>query len=276
MKRILFIQFIAAFVLLSGCMSLSSKEQKTNHSLNHEQRNEGEQKEQVQDGQSPETEQAIDPDLLLESRYWNVIEVQNGIKVIMNPENILALVNREHNLPANYKPNDLVVPKVPFTFTEPNIDKRFMRAEAARALESMFAAADRAGVKLVAASGFRSYERQRSLFDQEVKKAGRDKAIHAVAMPGQSEHQTGLAMDITSPSVKNEITTEFGETIEGKWVAQHAHEFGFIIRYPKGKEQITGYQYEPWHIRYVGKKAARVMFEKGLTLEEYFQVVKKL
>jgi zinc D-Ala-D-Ala carboxypeptidase len=274
MKRLFFLLFIVCSVLLSGCMLLYSHEQKTNDSAHVNSETEKEQKATQTSKTDPES--TIDPDLLLESQYWNVIEVQNGINVIMNPENILSLVNKENNLPANYKPKDLVIPNVPFTFTEQNVDKRFMRAEAAKALEKMFSAAKQARVNLVAASGFRSYERQQSLFTQEVEKAGKEKAIHAVAMPGQSEHQTGLAMDITSPSVKNEITIAFGETREGKWVAEHAHEFGFIIRYPKGKEQITGYQYEPWHIRYVGKKAAKVIFEHGLTLEEYFQVVKKI
>jgi zinc D-Ala-D-Ala carboxypeptidase len=274
MKRLCFLLFIVCFILLSGCMSPSSQEQETNDSTAVNQQTEKESKA----SETPQTEPGpkVDPDLLLESQYWNVIEVKNGVKVIMNPENILALVNKENHLPADYKPDDLVIPNVPFTFAEQNIDKRFMRAEAAQALEQMFSAAKEAGVNLVAASGYRSYERQQSLFVQEVAKSGKEKAIHAVAQPGQSEHQTGLAMDITSPSVNYEITTAFGETREGKWVAEHAHKFGFIIRYPKGKEQITGYQYEPWHLRYVGKKAAKVMFERGLTLEEYFQVVKKI
>ncbi|WP_044748303.1 D-Ala-D-Ala carboxypeptidase VanY [Bacillus alveayuensis] len=274
MKRLCFLLFIVCFILLSGCMSPSSQEQEINDSTSVNQQTEKEPK--APETPQTEPERKADPDLLLESQYWNVIEVKNGVKVIMNPENILALVNKENNLPADYKPDDLVIPNVPFTFAEQNIDKRFMRAEAAQALEQMFSAAKEAGVNLVAASGYRSYERQQSLFVQEVAKSGKEKAIHAVAQPGQSEHQTGLAMDITSPRVNYEITTAFGETREGKWVAEHAHKFGFIIRYPKGKEQITGYQYEPWHLRYVGKKAAKVMFERGLTLEEYFQVVKKI
>jgi len=230
------------------------------------------------DGDVAENDQEpkVDKDLLLEAKYWNEIEVQNGIKVIMNPANILALVNKEQSLPATYRPNDLVAPNVQFSFADVTLEKRFMRKEAASALEEMFLAAKKEGIHLVAVSGYRSYERQKVLFDQEVKKYGEQKAMAAVAMPGKSEHQTGLAMDITSPSVNYQITAAFGESLEGKWVQEHAHEFGFIIRYPKGKEKITGYQYEPWHLRYVGKHAARVMYEKQLTLEEYFQIVKKL
>lgn len=219
---------------------------------------------------------ATDLELLLEPEYWNIVEVQNGMKVIMNPSNILALVNKEQSLPATYKPDDLVVPRVPFSFSETGVDKRYMRAEAAKALEALFAAARKDGIQLVAVSGYRSYERQKMIFAEEVKEKGEEKAIHAVALPGQSEHQTGLAMDITSPAVGYQLTTAFGETKEGKWVALHAHEYGFIIRYPKGKEAITGYQYEPWHLRYVGKKAAKVIFERNITLEEYFRIVKKM
>ncbi|HZG60009.1 MAG TPA: M15 family metallopeptidase [Anoxybacillus sp.] len=268
MKRLFFLLFIVCSILLSGCIPFYFQGQEINDLARVNPETKKEQK-------APQRAKT-DSDLLLASQYWNVIKVQNGINVIINPENILALVNKENTLPADYKPNDLVIPDVPFTFADQNVEKRFMRAEAAKALEKMFSAAKQAGVHLVAASGYRSYERQQALYAIEVEKVGQEKAVHAVALPGQSEHQTGLAMDITSPSVNNKITIAFGETREGKWVAEHAHEFGFIIRYPKGKEQVTGYQYEPWHIRYVGKKAAKVMFKHGLTLEEYFQVVKKI
>ena len=219
---------------------------------------------------------ATTQELFLEAKYWNVIKVQNGVKVIMNPENTLALVNKDQTLPSSYKPRDLVRPNVPFSFADLKNEKRYMRKEAAAALEGMFRAAKKSGINLVAVSGYRSYERQKVLFEQEVKRYGHQKAVVAVAMPGKSEHQTGLAMDITSASVNYQITTAFGNTREGKWVRDHAHEFGFIIRYPKGKERITGYQYEPWHLRYVGKKAAQVIYKKGITLEEYFQIVKKI
>jgi D-alanyl-D-alanine carboxypeptidase len=226
--------------------------------------------------EASKTEKPTDSELWLESKYWNIVEVHNGVKVIMNPDNILALVNKEQSLPATYKPNDLVVPRVPFAFAEKNVEKRYMRAEAAAALEALFAAARKEGIQLVAASGYRSYERQKAIFLEEVKEKGKEEAIHAVALPGQSEHQTGLAVDITSPSIHNALTTAFGETKEGKWVAEHAHEYGFIIRYPKGKEAVTGYEYEPWHLRYVGKKVAKVIFERKITLEEYFKIVKKI
>ncbi|MBA2875401.1 M15 family metallopeptidase [Thermaerobacillus caldiproteolyticus] len=283
MKRLYMLSVIATVFLINGCTAANSSpshsaqpNKNVTNGQSVETPSSSEQSSVQGQAGTNESKASVDPDLLLESKYWNVVKVQNGMKVIMNPSNILALVNKEQSLPATYKPADLVVPRVQFSFAEKNVDKRYMRAEAAKALEQLFAAAHQAGIELVAASGYRSYERQKALFDEEVKKGGREEAVHAVAIPGQSEHQTGLAMDITSPSVNNALTTAFGDTKEGKWVALHAHEYGFIIRYPKGKEAVTGYQYEPWHLRYVGKKAAKVIFEKGITLEEYFRIVKKV
>ncbi|AGE22129.1 putative carboxypeptidase [Geobacillus sp. GHH01] len=226
--------------------------------------------------QGKTSESPVDPDLQLEAKYWNIVKVQNGQKVIQNPDNILVLVNKEQSLPPGYKPADLVVPRVPFLCADPNAEKRHMRAEAAAALEEMFAAARRDGIELVAVSAYRSYERQQVIFAEEVRQKGREKAVQAVAHPGQSEHQTGLAVDISSRSAGCQLTESFGATKEGQWVAAHAHEYGFIIRYPKGKEAVTGYKYEPWHLRYVGRKAAAVIKKRGLTLEEYFKVVKKV
>ncbi|GGJ66073.1 putative carboxypeptidase YodJ [Anoxybacillus voinovskiensis] len=277
---------LTAVCLAAGCAPVEQHAQPTKPQV--ENKNEKQPsteapttEEQQPNIEQPSTEQPaqhppVDQDLFLEAKYWNVIEVKNGQKIIMNPTNILALVNKEQSLPASYKPNDLVVPNVPFSFSETNVEKRYMRLEAARALEQLFAAAQKEGISLIAVSGYRSYERQKELFDEEVKKNGKEKAVHAVAFPGQSEHQTGLAIDISSQSIKANLTASFGDTNEGKWVAVHAHEYGFIIRYPKGKEAITGYQYEPWHIRYVGQKAAKVIYEKNITLEEYFQIVKKV
>ncbi|MBA2878169.1 D-alanyl-D-alanine carboxypeptidase family protein [Anoxybacillus ayderensis] len=260
-------------IIISGCQSFGSLEQEQKPSKPPVQVEEPARSPQTP---TPPSEQQEQEELVLEEQFWNQVEVQNGLKVIVNPDNVLALVNKEQQLPADYKPADLVIPNVPFTFKETDVEKRHMRAEAAKALEEMFTAAKKQQMILYAVSGYRSYERQQQLFVSEVQRLGKEKAVVAVAMPGKSEHQTGLAIDITSPSVQYAITPAFGDTPEGKWVAQHAHEFGFIIRYPKGKEHITKYQYEPWHLRYVGKKAAKVIYEKQITLEEYFQIVKKI
>lgn len=221
-------------------------------------------------------EEQIDQDFLLESNFFNVVKQVNGNKIIENPTNILSMVNKEYTLPEEYEPTDLVAPNVEFSFGEEDIPKRYLRQEAAQALEELFSLAKNDGIELIAVSGFRSYSRQQGIFNVEKEDKGEVQALQAVALPGQSEHQTGLAMDVTSRSVNLEITEDFGESIEGKWVKENAHKAGFIIRYPKGKESITGYQYEPWHLRYVGKDKAAVIYKNGLTLEEYFQKVKKI
>jgi zinc D-Ala-D-Ala carboxypeptidase len=221
-------------------------------------------------------EKQIDEDFLLESNFFNVVKQVDGDKIIENPTNILSMVNKEYTLPEEYEPTDLVAPNVEFSFGEEDIPKRYLRQEAAQALEELFSIAKNNGIELLAVSGFRSYSRQQGIFNVEKEDKGEEQALHAVALPGQSEHQTGLAMDVTSRSVNLEITEDFGESIEGKWVKENAHKAGFIIRYPKGKESITGYQYEPWHLRYVGKEKAAIIYKNGLTLEEYFQKVKKI
>ncbi|HEY4552457.1 MAG TPA: M15 family metallopeptidase [Bacillaceae bacterium] len=215
-------------------------------------------------------------ELTLEASYFNEIQEVNGEKEIRNPENVLALVNKVFALPSVYEPGDLVRPSVAFSFGNQEIEKSYMRKEAAQALEQMFLAAKKENIQLLAASGYRSYSRQVAVLDAEISKVGKEQAVQAVAPPGKSEHQTGLAMDITSESVKFGLTESFGETPEGQWLRDNAHKFGFILRYPKGKESITGYQYEPWHFRYVGTEAAKTIFENNWTLEEYFSKVKKL
>ena len=135
--------------------------------------------------------------------------------------------------------------------------------------ETMFAAAKEDGIELAGVSGYRSYARQKAIFEANVQKKGEQEANRVSAYPGQSEHQTGLTMDVSSKSVNYALEEEFGESKEGKWLAEHAHEYGFIIRYPKDKEDVTGYVYEPWHIRYVGKELAAAVYESGLTLEEF-------
>ncbi|WP_337020524.1 M15 family metallopeptidase, partial [Oceanobacillus massiliensis] len=191
-----------------------------------------------------------------------------GTEVIANPYDQIALINKEHALPADYIPEDLVIPDVPFPFAE-DLPKKQMREAAAKSLEQLFNKANEAGLELYAQSGYRSYERQDAIFASNVLKHGEEEANTFSARPGESEHQSGLTMDITSPNVNFDLITEFGETEEGKWIQENAAEFGFIIRFPEGKEEITKYQYEPWHLRFVGKKAAKDIMSQGITLEEY-------
>ncbi|MBH0228682.1 D-alanyl-D-alanine carboxypeptidase family protein [Halobacillus yeomjeoni] len=194
---------------------------------------------------------------------------ENQLTVVDNPESIQVVVNKQRKLPEGYMPPNLVIPDVPFYFSE-DLPKKKMRSEAAQALEKMFAAAEKDGVELVAASGYRSYDRQKTIYQGYVNQYGEEKANTFSAKPGTSEHQTGLAMDITSAQLAFKLDQSFRQTDEGTWLAEHAHEFGFIIRYPKGKDEITGYTYEPWHLRYVGEEISTDIHKQELTLEEFF------
>lgn len=185
-----------------------------------------------------------------------------------NQGEYLKLVNKQNKLPANYVPYDLVVPNVPFPFTEYH-PKKLMRRDAAAALEDLFRKAKQDQINLYATSGYRSYQRQEEIFNSNVRKHGFEAANQFSARPGESEHQTGLAMDVTSPTVNFQLTQYFGQTREGRWLKENAPQFGFIIRYPKGKEYITGYQYEPWHLRYVGRPSASEVAVRNITLEEF-------
>ncbi len=192
--------------------------------------------------------------------------------VIAQPDSVTAMVNKFNRLPDDYAPDDLVYPDVRFTFNE-QIEKRMLRKEAAEALEDMFAAAEKDGIYLAGVSAYRSHETQKALFNRYVKQDGYEKARTYSALPGTSEHETGLAIDVTSSDGKCAVQDCFGGTKESDWLEEHAAEFGFIIRYPKGKEDITGYKYEPWHLRYVGRELAEELAAEGLTMEEYYNAV---
>lgn len=204
-----------------------------------------------------------------ENNQGNVNQSNNeGKQPVVNTDDILILVNKERYLDSDYKPDDLVIPNVKFSFDGEH-EKKHMRKEAAEALEELFGQAYEEGIYIFALSGYRSYNTQKWLFENKASKVGEEEANKLIARPGESEHQTGLAMDITSQSVQFDLKQKFAETEEGIWVKDNAHKFGFVIRYTKDKEDITGYSYEPWHIRYVGKEAAGEIYNRGIVLEEY-------
>ncbi len=187
-------------------------------------------------------------------------------KDVSASSNALMLVNKENNIKKDYEPQDLVKINVR---TTPNIteEETYMAKTAADALKKMFAEAEDEGVHLYALSGYRSYNTQKGIYDRNIEEKGFDYTSKYVAQPGQSEHQTGLAMDITNET----YSLDSNETAEGAWLEKNSYKFGFILRYDDGKEGITGYNYEPWHFRYVGKKEAKKIFESGITLEEYLE-----
>lgn len=167
---------------------------------------------------------------------------QNGITYVDG----IMIVNKTFSLPSDYSPG--------------------LDAEASEAFNNMAAQAWSEGVTLWICSGYRSYDEQVTLFEDYASQRGLDEADAVSARPGHSEHQTGLCMDI------NTTDFSFAGTTEAIWLEENCADYGFIIRFPEGKESITGYEYEPWHIRYVGVEAAQAMKAQGLCLEEYLNV----
>lgn len=171
------------------------------------------------------------------------------------------LVNKEHRLGAGFIPHPLVRPAIPFDAPEDDT-KCLLELRAAKAAEKLFSHAADSGLTLTGVSGYRPYRRQLKLYQNAAD-------IRYVAPPGASEHQTGLALDVSCAAIGFALTEDFAHTAEGVWLLKNAHLHGFILRYPKGKEKITGYAWEPWHIRYVSKSLAFYLALTGLTLDEY-------
>ncbi|MDV4151743.1 M15 family metallopeptidase [Clostridium sp. AL.422] len=183
------------------------------------------------------------------------------IDVNNNLNNIL-LVNKDVGLEREYEPEDLEIVSVKSN------KEILLRKEANESLEEMFKDAKRDGLNLLAVSGYRTYEYQENVYINEVYTNGREYADKYVAKPGYSEHQTGLSVDILAADYTN-MDENFENTKECEWLHENMSKYGFILRYPKNKESITGYNYEPWHIRYVGTEHSLKIEEEGLTLEEY-------
>lgn len=183
-------------------------------------------------------------------KYYDITYIDNNI-----------IVNKSYNLPSNYVPNNLVtingyikvVDYVKEAFNELKSDGTSL------------------GLNLYASSGYRSYNNQNYIYNNYVKMDGQESADTYSARAGYSEHQTGLAIDL------NTVDSSFENTNESNWLKENCYKYGFIIRYPKGKENITGYMYEPWHIRYIGKELAQKLYNNGnwITLEEYYGIDSK-
>ncbi|SDK76629.1 M15 family metallopeptidase [Lacicoccus qingdaonensis] len=264
MKHIIegkFICLLFAAVVLTACNSEpeAEPEESETSEVTEEPDVDGENSEEEEDSAetTPENEEA-------ESHKYEIVTEEE----VFDESSIEALVNRQYLLSEDYVPDDLVRVEVPLIFPDhPEINQ--LRAPAAEALKEMFDSAEEEDIYLHARSGYRSYGTQEIQYGSFVETHGEEAASRFSAPPGASEHQTGLAMDVTSESVGYELLESFGETAEGGWVKNNAHVYGFIIRYHEGKEDITGYMYEPWHLRYVGKELAHDIKESGLTYEEY-------
>ncbi len=184
-------------------------------------------------------------------------------------DSYLIVANKKHKLPEGYEPSDLAYPEV-----EMRYNNWTMRWDAAVALEEMFKDAEKDDIHLVMGSGYRSESFQKTLYDGYAEESGIQYADSISSRPGYSDHQTGLATDLCGQDTQYDLTQEFEKTPEGKWLAENAWKYGFIMRYPKGKDKITGYTYEPWHFRYITKEEAKKIHDAGenMTFEEFYGI----
>ncbi|WP_421120761.1 D-alanyl-D-alanine carboxypeptidase family protein [Aquihabitans daechungensis] len=167
-------------------------------------------------------------------------------------------------------PTGMVAPRTTWATTDA-VERRLLRPEAAAALDDLAWAAARDGVPIIGISAFRSEPSQREVYESYVQEEGVAAADRFSAAPGHSEHQTGLAVDVTGADGSCPTEPCFGLSPQAAWLEEHAPEYGFIVRYPPGKELITTYTAEPWHLRYVGIGPATAMQRAGLTLDEYLR-----
>lgn len=172
---------------------------------------------------------------------------------------LTVVVNKKHKLPSNFVP------------TLKSASGGQLRPEAADALQALLNDATAAGVGMKVISSYRSYQTQVTTYQKWVNLQGQAEADRGSARPGHSEHQTGLAVDLDDGS-GCPLLECFGDTAAGKWLEANSHNYGFIIRYPAGKEALTGYQYEPWHLRFVGVGEAQAIVSSGKTMDQYYGV----
>lgn len=200
----------------------------------------------------PEAPQSVEPEA--PASQWPVM------LSLEEAASLTVVVNKKHKLPSEYVPALTAVAG------------GNMRPEAASALQQLLGDADAAGVPMIIVSSYRSYANQVSTYNYWVRVDGKVQADRSSARPGHSEHQTGLAVDLGNPDGSCELLICFGTTPAGQWLAVNAANYGFIIRYPDGKESATGYQYEPWHLRYLGADTAKAIVGSGQTMDEYYGI----
>lgn len=195
--------------------------------------------------------------------------LQGVRETMLAPElgNDFVLINKNYYLPSTFIPDNLRL--VDVSSNKP-IE---LPDHVALQVEAMFAAAKADNLDIVLASGYRSYDYQEGIFSRRVANHGFEEAEKVVAIPGESEHQTGLAIDITSAAMSYGLDQTFDQEAEFEWMMAHCHEYGFILRYLKEKQDITEYVYEPWHYRYIGDaEIAKYIMEQGLTYDEYYEM----
>lgn len=191
-----------------------------------------------------------------------------SITLIKDPTTIEVLVNKNYQLPQDYVPKDLVKSTLP----QLNTGTHYIQKQAYLALTQLFEDALNNELSLVVVSAYRSYQTQKSLYQHYVTKHGQQKADQFSARAGHSEHQLGLAIDVSTVALKGVLTVDLSLTLEGIFLQENSHTYGFIVRYPQDKTSITGYTYEPWHLRYVGIDLALQLYQCQCVMEEWFDL----
>ena len=179
---------------------------------------------------------------------------------------IQKITNKDHPIDSGYVPANLTIVNVNSNGTQ------YLRSESASELVKMFAAAHKDGIDLYLVSGYRSYAQQLALYNTYVNTDGKALADSYDAIPGACEHQLGLAVDLSDDNRDHDIDNSFESTAAYQWLLKHSYEYGYILRFPPGKESITGIAYNPWSFRYIGIEEAKKVYDSGLTLEEYYKV----
>ena len=183
-------------------------------------------------------------------------------EMVEDPNDIHVLVNKTHALSSDYEPKDLTL-----VYQSQDV---YLRQEAAQAYKEFVLAANQQGITVIPFSGYRSYSLQTRLYHNYLDRNGPLYTVSLSAYPGRSEHQLGLAIDI-SDTWNDPLNASLGQRALGQFIKNEAYRFGFILRYQKDTTAITNYAYEPWHIRYVGKEMAKEIHDRQITLEQYYE-----
>lgn len=210
--------------------------------------------------------QPIDAILSISYPFINSQHKVTNNYLILDPTPYSTLIKKGFQIAADYTPDDLVIPNIPFS---KDCENKQLRQEAANALETMYQDALKSNLHFAINSAYRSYQQQQAIYDEYHRLYDEVTANGLVSIPGSSEHQLGLGVDLTSQSVIDGTWRFFGDTKEYQWAIENAHLYGYILRYPKDKSQKTGTSNEPWHFRYVGKEIAKIIHDNNWTLEDY-------
>ncbi len=215
----------------------------------------------VQDQAGNETKKTLTVDVVhfINENLYDPEDIK--ATVVDNPDDVTVLVNKAYQLPEDWAPNDL----------EKTIDSGHMlRKEANQAYSEFYNAAKKKGIEIYTISAYRTKEKQELYWNNQVNVMGKEHAIMYSAYPRRSEHETGLAIDVCYAPSSDYLNESVKDSDLGKFIESDAYKYGFVLRYPEDKVKITNYNYEPWHMRYVGKELAKTLHEQNITLDEYY------